>query len=63
METKAFIDSSELNVIIPQNTQAVVEDLFAENELEDPKAKTRSSLGVGERSLLHFGSSLCLKCL
>ena len=61
MDIKNFLDSSELNVIIPQNTEACVEDLFAEHDLKETKTRSKSSLGVGERSMLHFGSSLCLK--
>ena len=61
METKAFIDSSELHVVIPQSTRAGVEDLFTHNDSIETKPKSKSPLGIGERSLLHFGSLVWFK--
>ncbi len=56
MDTQAFVESSELHVVVPQSTRAGIEDLFTHDELDDDRASTRSPLGIGERSLLHFGS-------
>lgn len=56
MDTRAFLESSELHVVVPQSTQAGIEQLFTDVDSKDDKAKIKSPLGIGERSLLHFGS-------
>lgn len=56
MDTRAFVESSELHVVVPQSTQADIDNLFTNDELEDSTERKRSAIGVGERSLLHFGS-------
>ena len=55
MDPKAFIESSELHVVVPQSTRAGIEDLFTHDDFKDENARTESPLGIGERSLLHFG--------
>ena len=56
MDTKTFVESSALHVVVPQRTRLEIDELFTQNELQDNGAGKTSPLGVRERSLLHFGS-------
>ena len=58
MDTRVFMESSELHVVVPQSTQVGIEHLFTHDDLKDDKARIKSPLGIGERSLLHFGPLL-----
>ena len=65
MDGQGFVESSELHVVVPQSTQAGLEDLFTHDDADHEETRAHLSLGVGQRSLLYFGTftPLSLKLL
>ena len=54
MDDQKFFENSNLQIVIPENTQAKISDLFL--QVPDAEVGPDVPLGVKQRPLLYFGT-------
>lgn len=57
-DNKDFLEQSELDILVPQDTEVNIEDLFAGRFEQHGPVNSPSAFGYEQRSLLYFGEIL-----